>query len=832
MDPKREDFAARRVELLAPAGSPEMMRAAVENGADAIYFGLEEFNARMRAANFAADDLPRIMSELHERGVRGYVTLNTLIFTGEMDRAAGLLRACSDAGVDAVLVQDLGLAALASRLVPNLPLHASTQMTLSSAEAVRGAEALGLRIERMVAPRELTLDQIRALCGEAGIEVEAFAHGALCISYSGQCSASLVFGGRSANRGECAQPCRLPYCLVADGQEREADDCRYPLSPQDLCAYEVLDDLARAGIAALKIEGRLKTPQYVAAVTQVYREALDRLAEQREAPMSGSVKRRFDMTFNRGFTTAHLYGTNHRKVIKGKSAGNRGQYVGVVRGVQGSGVEVRLCEPVRPGDGVMFVSRGGGEDGQGARVFSVEAGRNASGIPAALYFRDGDIRLNGVRPGDCVWKTSDAELERELAASYSGAGFRRKSPVAAMVKAAVGRPLQLTMRDGTGNEASVLDTVPAEEAREQPLTRKRLEEHIGRLGNTPFALQSLELDVSGNVMIPFSRLNALRRRCAEALLEKRRAAGRGRTSYPDALESIRLETGRAPSSRSVPADVSLSVLCRTLDQVRAIAELPEVAAVYTDFSDLDDCRKARSLAAGAGKRWIAATLRIQTPGGDSLEAQVAGMNPDGLLIRNLGAFHIARQSGITAELIADHTLNVANDLSAALLLRGGFTYVTPGNDVSGENLQQLLGRVPGGLFEIVIHQHTPMFHMEHCLFCRFLSGGGNRTDCGRVCRRHALELQDRKGYRHPVQADAGCRNTVFNAVPQSAAESVTGFVNAGVRRFRIELLDEDAGLARSLATAYAKCLRGGMHGKDLWRELRDASPCGLTRSKL
>ncbi|RAM49604.1 MAG: U32 family peptidase, partial [Hapalosiphonaceae cyanobacterium JJU2] len=267
-------------ELLAPAGNWECAEAAVENGADAIYFGLDRFNARMRAENFTEADLPELMEYLHSRGVKGYVTLNTLIFPQELREAQQYIRSIITAGVDAVIVQDIGICRLIRHLSPDFPIHASTQMSITSTAGVEFAESLGCNL--VVLARECSLHEINKIQSQlayrsSSLPLEVFVHGALCVAYSGQCLTSEALGGRSANRGECAQACRMPYELIADGEVMNLGDRKYLLSPQDLAGLEVLPDLVKSGVACLKIEGRLKSPEYVANVTRVYRQALDRV---------------------------------------------------------------------------------------------------------------------------------------------------------------------------------------------------------------------------------------------------------------------------------------------------------------------------------------------------------------------------------------------------------------------------------------------------------------------------------------------------------------------------------------------------------------------------
>ncbi len=311
--------------LAYAAGDWECAKAAVENGADAIYFGLERFNARMRANNFSEAELPKLMEFLHRRGVKGYVTFNTLVFANEMADAEGYLRTLIAAGVDAAIVQDVGICRLIRRLSPDFPIHASTQMTVTSAAGMEFARELGCNL--VVLARECSLKEIAKIAGPSGLPVEVFVHGALCVAYSGQCLTSEALGGRSANRGECAQACRMPYDLICDGQQVPLGDRRYLLSPQDLAGLEVLPDLVKAGVVSLKIEGRLKSPEYVANITQVYRRALDKLAGEPDAPWKAGEAERYnmEMAFSRGLhTRAGLAASTTRHWSTPASAKNAG----------------------------------------------------------------------------------------------------------------------------------------------------------------------------------------------------------------------------------------------------------------------------------------------------------------------------------------------------------------------------------------------------------------------------------------------------------------------------------------------------------------------------
>src|SRR6476659_15772 len=332
---------SRTLELLAPAGDRLCITAAVENGADAVYFGLEcGFNARARATNLHLDALPEVMSYLHERGVRGYVTLNTLVFPSELKTVEQHIVQLTEVGVDAVLVQDLGLVRLLRAVSPELAVHASTQMTLTSGECIRAAAELG--IERVVLARELSIPEIQTIHSQTAVELEVFVHGALCVAYSGQCLTSESLGGRSANRGQCAQACRLPYDLICDGRDVDLGEQKYLLSPQDLAAYDLIPDLIEAGVCSFKIEGRLKTPEYVANIVRHYRQAIDAALAGKNAEFTSRDVEEMELSFSRGFSHGWLEGCDHKMLVPATSSSKRGVLLGQVRGVRKGRVIVEL----------------------------------------------------------------------------------------------------------------------------------------------------------------------------------------------------------------------------------------------------------------------------------------------------------------------------------------------------------------------------------------------------------------------------------------------------------------------------------------------------------
>jgi putative protease len=887
-------------ELLAPAGDWDCARAAVENGADGIYFGLEKFNARMRADNFTGADLPKLMDFLHRRGVRGYVTLNTLVFENELADAEKYLRTMIAAGVDAVIVQDVGICRLIRQLSPDFPIHASTQMTITSAVGVEFARELGCNL--VVLARECSIKEIEKIQnpqGRAGsplpaaelpandgaqgtarptqLPLEVFVHGALCIAYSGQCLTSEALGGRSANRGECAQACRMPYELISDGKQVSLGDRKYLLSPQDLAGLEVLPELIRAGVASLKIEGRLKSPEYVANITRIYREALDNcgmrnaecgISTAKANPKSEirNPKYEMEMAFSRGLHTGWLGGTNNQQLVHARFGKKRGVYLGDVARVLRDGLTVRLEGPLKPGDGVVFDAGKPEENEEGGRVYEIKPVGQASSLSLTkkhvhkvqkksetgkmpvlqnavrLAFGCGDIDFSRVHVGDKLWKTSDPELDRRLRQSFEGDMPKFQRPIEIEVHGVKGKPLTLIAHDEFGNVAKVESSMPLAKAEKQPLMTGRLREQLGRLGGTPFKLGELKNNLSGEVLLPVSELNRLRREIAGELerlraQRKRWALNVGQASSLSQKSEISASSSELLRDRQ-DACPTLIALVRNLPQFEAALQCG-VTTIYCEFEDPKKYREAVTRARDAKSPSpvtrhpppviFAAPPRIFKPGEEWTLEQVRSCNADGYLVRNYDHLKFFAND----RRIGDYSLNIANRLAADYFKnRFALERVTASYDLNFQQLEALLTAAPPEWFEVTIHQHMPMFHMEHCVFCAFLSTGTDYRNCGRPCDVHDVKLRDRVGAEHPLKADVGCRNTVFNALAQTGAEYVSRMMELGVRHFRVEFLNETPEQVTQTISKYRRLLRGEITGTELWRELKLMTQLGVTRGQM
>ncbi|NEZ65741.1 U32 family peptidase [Leptolyngbyaceae cyanobacterium CCMR0082] len=851
-------------ELLAPAGTWDCAKAAVENGADAIYFGLDRFNARMRSQNFTEADLPELMAFLHSRGVKGYVTFNTLIFPGELAAAERYLRTMISAGVDAAIVQDVGMCRLIRHLSPDFPIHGSTQMTVTSAAGVEFANNLGVQL--VVLARECSLkdiEKIQQQTKDIALPLEVFVHGALCVAYSGQCLTSESLGGRSANRGECAQACRMTYDMKVDGELVDLGDKQYLLSPQDLSGLPVLPDLIKSGVSCLKIEGRLKAPEYVANVTRVYRQALDR-ALQTVSPAIATEKvslklgnrpisyqptaderYNLEMAFSRGLYTGWFRGINNQKLVHARFAKKRGVYLGDVVRVTRQQVELRPKVPVKAGDGIVFDS-GHPDTDQGGRIYGVED----RGRTVCLSFSKHGIDLRQVKPGYKVWKTSDPELDKVLRQSYSGEQPQVQQPIDIEVHGVEGEPVVAIATDPQGHIARATSAKRLELARNQPLTSEKLVQQLSRLGNTPFQLGALTNYLAAGLMVPVSELNRLRRDLVEQLLEQRMQPQAWKLevthTYGDLLpgglgcgraEQLVEASGVGVSEQSAgllgfgdSIQPTLLPLVRNFAQLRAVLAA-DITTVYCELENPVRYRDAVALSRELNPKAqiYVAPPRITKPGEQYILKQVHQSDADGYLVRNYDHLKFFAHQPC----IGDFSLNVANPITADYFkTRFGLERLTASYDLNISQLLDLLTATPADWFDITVHQHMPMFHMEHCVFCAFLSDGTDFSNCGRPCEKHEVVLCDRTGTEHVLQADAGCRNTLYNGVAQTGAEFIPRLIEQGARHFRIDFLNETPNQVQQILSCYQQLLRGDITGRQLWQTLQLSNQLGVTRGTL
>jgi putative protease len=774
-------------ELLAPAGTLDAVRAAIANGADAVYLGAERFNARDEGAQLSLDDVAEACRLAHAHGARIYLTFNILFKPGELRDALLHLGECVDRGIDAAIVQDLGAIRLIRRLYPGLEIHGSTQMTVHDPAGASVLRDLG--VARVVLARENTLDDIHAIrLAVPELGLESFVHGALCISYSGQCYMSGMISERSANRGSCAQSCRKDYVL-ADALTGAELDRGYLISARDLSAHEHLAGIAGAGVGCLKVEGRKKKPEYVATVTRTYRGFLDRLAGGVTAPPAPAEAQPLVQIFSRGFTGGMYGGRPGRDYVTRTQSDNRGAVLGCVLGVEGHELLVLVVEAVGAGDGLGFEHPDGpahGESGFAVRAVRLVR-RQGRRLVQALALPPGKAP---VPPGWVVVRSAQAALLEQARTSYAplAAAGRTRVPLDAAVRGTAGRALELTCT-AEGESVTLASGVPLSEATQRPLDAARLREQLGRLGTTPYELRTL--DTSGlpdGLFLPMSVLNDLRQAAVAELLARRtagaalRAAAR-RAELPAALELRE----PSPAPAAPPDGGRLSVEVWRLEDARAAADAGAQEVSLDPFlrHPTPPVSRVRELAAELAGRGVAFRLRTPTivrpEERRALDKWLALELP--LVSGHLGLVHELAQAG--RDVVADYAVNVFNQHSADLVFGLGARRIVLSVELTAAEMAQVSAPWQGRGFDVLVHGRPEGMTIEHCV----LSAAFERepTTCRDLCvQKHThVELTDPAGYVFPVATDSACRNRLLHSRPVDAVEYLPVLWRHGLRSYRL-----------------------------------------------
>ncbi len=825
-------------------GSSEALAVALSSGADVVYLGLSEgFNARARSTAFDLEGLPDVVLRAHRAGVKVYLTLNTLVFEHELPEVETLLRRVIMAGVDALIVQDPAVAFLAHRLCPELRLHASTQMTISSAEGARFAATLG--ISRVVLPRELSASEVARFCRDSAMESEVFVHGALCMAWSGQCLTSEALSNRSANRGQCSQACRMPYDLIVDGEARDLGDVRYLLSPQDLAAHDALPELMAAGVRAFKIEGRYKNAAYVATAVDAllhWRDALRRGATDADHARMRQDVRRTQLTFSRGASPGFLLGDDHQALVIGTSPKHRGILLGRVLDVRGRRVRIAVDgehterELPRAGMGVMFdVGDPEAFDAPGGPIFGVQWVDAPEGAQLVLTFGDPGPDLSRVVVGRDVWLTGDPELQRE-AERRAGTQPAGRLPLDVSVRGEVGQPLHVMARASFADRllhAEARSVSALESARSGVgLNAALLTDKLAAFGGTAFHLGSIDVSaLPPGLHLPVSELKRLRRELVTTLDQQLSMSSRRVSEVAACVESLRAELASDVSPLDAPP--RLIPLCRTQEQLDALIACGVQAGdeVQLDFMELVGLSAAVTCARNAGLSVTLATVRVQKPGEEGYDRRIAALQPDAVLVRHWGGlmhFAEARAEPNAPRVHGDFSLNVTNSLTARHLLGLGLQTVMASHDLDQRQLLALLTQVPRGRVAVTLHHHIATFHNSHCVYAHLLSEGADYRSCGRPCESHRVALRDFAGLEHPVLVDIGCRNTVFNARAQSAAPLLPTLIEHGVRRFVVELVWERAEEVDRTLRAYRALFAGTINASTAMRTIGVHEQYGVT----
>ena len=780
---------AHKPELLSPAGSMEALRAAVQNGADAVYMGGQRYNARSYASNFDDRELEQAMQYAHLRGVRIYVTFNTLISDEELGDAVHYLEYLYNIGADAVIVQDLGLAALAKRYFPGMQVHASTQMTIYSPEGALLLKDAG--IDRVVAARELRLEEVLNIKRLSGLPVEVFVQGALCMSYSGQCLMSSLIGGRSGNRGKCAQPCRKWYRVVDRDRGGRTVKEGYLLSPRDLFTLDRMDTLLRAGIDSFKIEGRMKRPEYVAAATRVYRRAIDNYLEKGSIGDTSEGKDLLLRVFNRGFTAGFVLGGEREGFLSHDRPDNRGVPVGVIAGAGAGRVEIRLSDRLNIGDGIELDT---GSGRAGTRVTSMSVNgkpveKGSKGQVAEIEFK------KRVVVGSVVFKTYDRELMEDLASSYKEDS--KRIPVYCAASFRKGLLPEIRLWDDRGGYVTVRGDRPVEPAEKVAMDGGRISEQLAKTGGTPFVMEQITVDADKGIYISVSEINNLRRKALEQLgriragtdrepvgtkelitsLEQQRYRRAGR---PNDRIRLTVETGSPSSAELFARSGADRVVLRCFEKdEEEYSVLHRGLPLYVKFplvTDREDIERITGLIERL--RHIIHGIEISNPGHLAACGEYRG----------------------DVEIIAGQGFNIFNRLSAAKVQEWGCSGAVLSPELT---LKQVRDIALGSEIycEAAVHGRQRLMTIRYPV----LEGLGKGS----------YGLMDSKGFVFPVFQDETGRTEVSNSQPLFMLDKMEDLRGTGIGGIRLIHLDEEAEEFAYLVENYRKAADGEPYDRDL-----------------
>lgn len=765
------------VELLSPAGDFDCLKAAVQNGADSVYFGANMFSARASATNFDLDNLEEAINYAKLRGIKTHLTLNTLIKNNEFKDAFELAKKAYEFGIDAIIVQDLGLASHLIQNFPNLNLHASTQMSVHNLEGVKKLEKIGFK--RVVLSRELSIQEIEYICKNSNVEIECFIHGALCISYSGQCLFSSMIGGRSGNRGRCAQPCRLPYTLI-ENNNKEIDK-GYLLSPHDLCGLEYLPTLINAGVTSFKIEGRMKTPEYVATTTRIYRKYIDMFLNNSNCKDKIKISDEdiYDLmqVFNRGgFSNGHLSNKENRELIFKEKPNNMGIFLGTVSNFNNNKghITLNLKAPISVGDKISVAT-----SKEDATYTVSELMLKDKNIPTAQTNNIVKIgRMKGnIKVGDKIYKMSSKELSNICKTTYSGQELRKKELVC-NISIHENTPINISISDNLGNTVDITSDIIPVKAISSPITKERIYSQLSKTNNTPYTFSSINVDLGENIYLPsISGLNELRRQILSKY-ENYVLASFKRNS--NSIYNIRVNT-KTQKSASKQISLLLNIINNSFDYSLLNNNIDKIYIPLKYFFNeiYSSCIKTISEKA---KLYIYMPCIMNNNYINLFKIHIDeilnNFNITGFVISNIGQFELLEKYN-SYDFIANYTMNLYNDKTAKNL---SVSMCTISPELSKEDLSMLNDICK--LSEFIVYGNTPVMNSGYCLL-------GNSNKCYKECSRKCLTnqqyfLKDRLGFCFRVIPDnIDTVTTIYNSKITSISIRDINCDSA-----RIDILDE------------------------------------------
>lgn len=787
-------------ELLAPVGSFDALKAAVQNGANAVYLGGKEFSARASANNFDREELKEAVKYAHIRNVKVFVTANTLIKQYEIDDFLNYIKYLYDIDVDAVILQDIGMAKLIKSLLPDFELHASTQMVAHSLEDTLYLQNIGF--DRVVLARELNIDEIEHICKNTDVDIEIFVHGALCVCYSGQCLMSSMIGNRSGNRGRCAQPCRQKYELIDINSGKVIDtEGDYLLSPRDLNTIEEIDRVIEAGVHSLKIEGRMKRPEYVATVISSYRKTIDTYIEKNKVNVSNETMNNLYTIFNRKFTKGYLLGEVGEDVMNSNRPNNVGLYIGKVIDYnrKAKRLKIKLENTLKKGDGINL---GGGTIGRIIKQNNIISDIGETGELIELDF------IGEAKKGQIVYKTSDSDLLNTIKKSFEEDVETIKIPIDATIELKLGQPPKLSLKDGYKNEITVTNEKLVEKAMKVALSEEKIVSQIKKLGNTTYVLRNIDVDIDEDISLPISVLNQLRRDAIDKLSNER-VIIKSRNFKDKCIKF-------SPKVIKEDKDIKLRVKVKNIEQLKTVV-LHDIDAVY--YEDINTLEEAKTIC-NRNIKLIYSPPRILRNKNYSI---LNKFDKNSIQAGNLGCINLYKGKDI----YIDSYLNSFNSETINHYKSEGANTICLSQELNLTEIKDML-KYTNSEIESIVYGYTPLMISEYCPM-GVLVRNCKKDKRSSVCNKSLYALKDDKDNMYRLSQDIFCRTSIYNSKPLCVLEDLSELNKSGINVFRIDLTFESNEEINSIIKAFVECIENdfkmGMKCKKLYKELEDT---GLT----
>ena len=770
------------IELLAPVGSFDALKAAVQNGANAVYLGGKDFSARASANNFDREELIEAVKYAHIRDVRVFVTTNTLIKQDEIEDFVEYAKFLYDIDVDALIMQDIGVAMLIHELLPDFELHASTQMVAHSLEDVQYLESIGFK--RVVLARELTVDEIKYICDNTNVDIEIFVHGALCVCYSGGCLMSSMIGNRSGNRGRCAQPCRQKYTMIdiSTGEEIHSNG-EYLLSTKDLNTIEDVDKIIETGVLSLKIEGRMKKPEYVATVINSYRNAIDEYQATKKVNISTETMEDLYTIFNRKFTKGLILGEVGEDVMNSNVPNNQGLYVGKVvdYNKKAKRLKIKLEGTLKKGDGINL---GGGTIGR------IIKGKEI----AQIGYKGETIELDFIgeaRKNQPVFKTSDTNLIDKAQKTYTQDKEFAKSLIDAEITIKLGEYPELKLIDKNNNSVTVKGDKLVEKALKVALGEEKIETQIKKLGNTPYELEDLKINLDEGVSMPISLINQMRREAIE-LLDEARIPVKDRAYKDSKIKYSPKKYAKDTNSKS-----KIRVKINNIEALKSIINLDVDMIYYEDVATLE---QVMAMAAANNKKLIYSAPRIVRNKEYKRLEKSNEYCKENVQISALGQVKYYKENSENVSFDVDYYLNPFNSETINHYKKEGATTVCISQELNIHEIKETT-KYTDMEIETVAYGYIPMMLSEYCPMGVVARSCKKDKRCA-TCKESKYVLRDFKGEEYRISQDLFCRSTIYNSIANCLINNLDELSDAGINVFRLDFTHESPELISKITKAF------------------------------